>query len=540
MFDDRRTVDHLQNVLAETANPWERISLLVSLCIDYGHAEWLHVQEYSREVYMLARQLKDPYWLAQAHFVLGLSYGDSPGSEERLAHLAEAERGFERLGEILLMAQVRFYIATTRSAMGEHTESLGLTMHCLEVFRRCEEYKWVARSYISLGYVNTVVGLYGKALRYLKKGERIARRCDARRELGLIYNLYGRLYGLLDDPEREERYLRLGLKMCSECGNTWGMLVAYTALSTLYGNCKDRKRLIYCTVNALRLMKKFGSPAYERAMELQKLAHVYRWDGDHERALHLLKKCMKVLKNSGETAYAACGYFILARQYQQMESFDKAVCYAEKASRLGRNLDDLLIRRDICELLAEVYEQVGQSEKALECFKQAVSLEKQLAGPDKQRELLREEARLALEDAKERIREQQKELSTLSSEKKQKEEELVSMALDLTHHSERLSRMDSGRGNGMAPHNNAHAWDTFSRYFHKVHRDFYYVLARRYPSLTVTEMKVCSLIRIGLSSKEIADFLCVSKRTVDSHREHIRTKLNLPVRMQLARTIQAL
>ena len=540
MIDENRTIDHLRTVLAETSNPWERISLLVSLCIDYGHAEWQHVHEYSREAFVLAQQLKDPYWHAQAHFVLGLSFVDSVDSEERLAHLAEAERGFEHIGESLLAAQVRFYLATTRSAMGFHSEALGITMHCLEVFRHFEEDLWVVRAYVSLGYTNSVVGLYGKALRYLKKGERVARHCDARRELGLICNIYGRLYGLLGDSEKEERYLRLGLKICRECGNTWGMLVAYTALSTFYANRRDRKKLVYCTVQALRLMKKFGSSPHERAMELQKLAHVYRWDGDQHRALHLLKKCMVVLRNSGEAPYAVSGYCILARQYQKMGELEKAVQYGERARRLGQDIDDNLIRRDVCGLLAEVYEQLGQSEKALECYKQTVALEKQCAGPDKQRELLREEARLALREARAKIREQQSELSALSREKKQKEEELVSMALDLAHHSEQLSRLGGDDGNGEKLHDTARTWDTFSRYFHKVHREFYYVLARKYPSLTVTEMKVCSLIRIGLSSKEIADFLCISKRTVDSHRDHIRTKLNLPVRNQLARAIQSL
>jgi DNA-binding NarL/FixJ family response regulator len=47
------------------------------------------------------------------------------------------------------------------------------------------------------------------------------------------------------------------------------------------------------------------------------------------------------------------------------------------------------------------------------------------------------------------------------------------------------------------------------------------------PALTNTESKVCALIRISLSSKEMGMYLHVSSRTIDVHRLHIRRKFNL-------------
>jgi PAS domain S-box-containing protein len=44
---------------------------------------------------------------------------------------------------------------------------------------------------------------------------------------------------------------------------------------------------------------------------------------------------------------------------------------------------------------------------------------------------------------------------------------------------------------------------------------------------TPTELQVADLIERGKTSKEIAKFLCVSKRTVDTHRDNIRGKLGL-------------
>lgn len=52
-------------------------------------------------------------------------------------------------------------------------------------------------------------------------------------------------------------------------------------------------------------------------------------------------------------------------------------------------------------------------------------------------------------------------------------------------------------------------------------------LAKTFMSLTPTEIQICSMIRRGLTSKEIAMLRGVSPATVNRHREHIRRKLKI-------------
>jgi DNA-binding CsgD family transcriptional regulator len=53
-------------------------------------------------------------------------------------------------------------------------------------------------------------------------------------------------------------------------------------------------------------------------------------------------------------------------------------------------------------------------------------------------------------------------------------------------------------------------------------------------SLTVREREVAALIARGLTSREIAERLVIAERTADSHAEHIRQKLDLHSRVQIA------
>ena len=45
--------------------------------------------------------------------------------------------------------------------------------------------------------------------------------------------------------------------------------------------------------------------------------------------------------------------------------------------------------------------------------------------------------------------------------------------------------------------------------------------------LSRREIEICHMIKNGITTKEIADLLCVSIRTVDNHRDHIRKKFNI-------------
>jgi DNA-binding CsgD family transcriptional regulator len=52
--------------------------------------------------------------------------------------------------------------------------------------------------------------------------------------------------------------------------------------------------------------------------------------------------------------------------------------------------------------------------------------------------------------------------------------------------------------------------------------------------LTVRESQVADLVASGLSNRQIASQLFISKRTVDAHVDHIFTKLGLSSRVHLA------
>ena len=70
-------------------------------------------------------------------------------------------------------------------------------------------------------------------------------------------------------------------------------------------------------------------------------------------------------------------------------------------------------------------------------------------------------------------------------------------------------------------------WAVFQENFDMIHKNFFKNLKERFPSLTTTDLRICVLIRLNYTTKEIATMQGVSIRGVETARYRIRKKLNL-------------
>ena len=70
-------------------------------------------------------------------------------------------------------------------------------------------------------------------------------------------------------------------------------------------------------------------------------------------------------------------------------------------------------------------------------------------------------------------------------------------------------------------------WEEFQYYFERVHPDFYRELDRRHPGLTVKDRRLCALLSLDLSSKDIAAITFREVRSVEASRLRLRKKLGL-------------
>jgi DNA-binding CsgD family transcriptional regulator len=72
-----------------------------------------------------------------------------------------------------------------------------------------------------------------------------------------------------------------------------------------------------------------------------------------------------------------------------------------------------------------------------------------------------------------------------------------------------------------------HDWQVFEQNFNRVHEEFFKKLLDSYPDLSPGDLRLSAYLRMNLSSKEIAQLLNITYRSVELKRYRLRKKLNL-------------
>lgn len=76
-------------------------------------------------------------------------------------------------------------------------------------------------------------------------------------------------------------------------------------------------------------------------------------------------------------------------------------------------------------------------------------------------------------------------------------------------------------------------WEQFSIYFNKVHANFLEDLKSVYANMTPNDLKLAAYLKLGLSTKEIAELMKISPRGVEISRYRLRKKLQIPGEISL-------
>lgn len=153
-----------------------------------------------------------------------------------------------------------------------------------------------------------------------------------------------------------------------------------------------------------------------------------------------------------------------------------------------------------------------------------------------------------LEEQKQKMREQKE--AMLEEDVRQKSKDLARMSMTVIAHNEVLDSIlkeiqnqklnRSTRGLDNIRHlvqssiiSNTEQWELFQTNFDRIHENFFRKLKDGYPELTSTDLRMCAMLRLNMSTKDIANMLNLTVRGVESARYRLRKKINLPAEASL-------
>jgi DNA-binding CsgD family transcriptional regulator/tetratricopeptide (TPR) repeat protein len=291
-----------------------------------------------------------------------------------------------------------------------------------------------------------------------------------------------------------------------------------------------------------------------KCMLLIALAQIAMARHNDEEATDRLHAAMAVAGEVADTYAMGLALEHLARHCLQLGRVDRAHAHAVHALELASESGERPREMEAERLLSDCCEAGGDMTGALEHYRRHAGFKEEVMSAERQRSMQglqmrseieraekeREIYRLKSEQLEMTIGHKTKELGTLALHLVEKNGVLESLRRDLAN----VVPMVSGeartalRGALRTVEANIASerdWEAFETQFELLHHDFIASLSRRHPDLTRTELKVCALLKVNLSTKEIANLLSTSMKTVETHRYRIRKKLGLAADVHLGK-----
>ena len=315
-----------------------------------------------------------------------------------------------------------------------------------------------------------------------------------------------------------------------------------------------------------------------------------------EKFFDLGKDIFNAMKIPNDESLA---WVYLGRTQIEKRNYDAAVQSFDQSLEMGKNIDDTDIIRDALYYKSVALERKGDIKNALSIYKESKILSDSifnLENSKKTKELQilfeteRKEQQLALQEREITVLEQEAKISNQQKlllgggmglslialgfgfygfrqrskrnllEKEKVEAELAFKKKELTTHALHLAKKNEvlenvklkakdlkvqGDAKGYQEliktinfdQQDDKNWESFTQYFEQVHKDFAGNVQKRYPEVTKNELRFMALLKMNLSSKEIATILNISPDGIKKARQRLRKKMALSPQDSLENTV---
>jgi tetratricopeptide (TPR) repeat protein len=454
----------------------------------------------------------------------------------------------------------------------DYSKALDYYFKALKIYEELGDKSGIARNLVNIGGAFGNKNDLSKALEYEFKALKITEEIGDKRNQFTIFNTIGNIYEIKSDYTKAIEYYKKALNVSSELGDRHISSDILGSIGCLYyiiatnksqsnkQNILNKKNYLLMAVENLeeciRIHHEIGRK-HSEMLFLENLFKSYKELGNYKKAFEnyqrysTLKDSTFSFEKSKEIANLQANYKV-----EKKEKENKILKLEVEKQTGFRNFlivisililllavvayNRYLHKKKTGKILEEKNQKLNEANEVIEMtYKEKIQLQQETHNKETQINSLKTEL--------------------LEKELEQKQKELTVLALNLVDKNEYMMKLkEQAEELGKAKPElimeltkniarsiyvklrSEDAWEAFEMHFKSIHRGFMEYMANLNLDLSVTELKVCALLKINLSSKEIASLLSLSLRTVEDHRLNIRRKLSLDTDVNLNQYIAGL
>jgi tetratricopeptide (TPR) repeat protein len=489
--------------------------------------------------------------------------------------------GTEKQKASLLLDLSDYYLSTDFSV------ALDYGMQSLEISEALDDDLLVATSNLKLSNIYTLSGAYDDALRHALTSLEILEQRPASDELFRNYVIIGVLHDRIFKYDEALNYyfealnvsnkLKAEMKPSVELPNE---IILYNNIGNIYETRNDDNRAIEYYMMGVELGEK-NSDYVNLGILYNNLGKINDKLKHYDEALEYLNKSLEVREQINDLAGMAKSYYFICSHYLELKAYDIALEYGLKSYELGREVGSLQTQHTAVSMLYEIYYILGKYREAADYHVIFKDISDSLYNYQSLNEISRlkmqytqdrEEAerQLALQNTKFKyaliiailiialilslffvvmarfksrkislenynleldVELKNKELTTNVIYLVRKNEMINGVAKKLLELKEQVSDQNKRPIQEIVLELQSEAdknvWKEFELRFQQVHKEFYNNLLKKHPDLTPVESRLVALLRLNMSSKEIATITHQNIKSVEVARARLRKKLGL-------------
>jgi tetratricopeptide (TPR) repeat protein len=467
----------------------------------------------------------------------------------------------------------RIGLAELYRVRGDYEKSLELCYQAIEDYTIIDYRHGVGSAYYNIAIVFDAIGNYSKAIEYCDSSIAIARLNENKYFLMESYELKGLSYSKLNETEKALQLLETSLQYFLKIENAYKIFSAYINIGFIYGEAEQNQKALenyyqaekYCPPNDLRakstilgniasqliiaeqydsalvyvdrsllLAEQIGSKFLIQNRYEDKI-NIYRATKNHEEALHYTDKFIE-LKDEILNAENIATIEEMESKYKNQEKEKDLVLKQQKIQLLEKKRQVLEKNAQVANL--KIYALIGCSVFLLLLAFLIYRNQKR----KRKHEVIIFQKEQQLEATKKELIQSELEKTALNnqqltSEIDYKNKELQNLAQHIVQKNDLLEKLKEEIKAGSSSSSNQLVQlinvgidtdkEEFEQQVDHINSLFYKNLKDKFPELSSNDLRLLSLIKINMSSKEISILLNINPKSVDMARYRLRKKLNL-------------
>ena len=567
-----------------------RLSTLNALFQVYSTKDHTLALAYLKEQLSLAKSVQDKQEIAKANFNYGRYYLKNSVTDSSRYYLNKSKKSYLEMDSLYKPRLIDYYLATIEnlnanyanaqiaiqkeiskpyknrkdsllllrfsilsskvySNLDDQKKSIEQALYVLELARAMNDRPREASALKALGSSYHYASNYERALEYKKMALKAFEEIEDLPMVGVMLNNIGNGISVMGDEQGAIPYFERSLKISKEFQNNNMIAITSFNLGRSYVRLGSAEKGIPFILESLHISKNITKAPKVEMWALNGAANAYNQLRQPLKAIPFLNRTIKISDSIKRKADKAVAYDYRSSSYELLGQFDRSLADARRYKEVADSISEIERLEEI-ERLTIVYETEKKEQQIAFQEKEILVLQQEAKISNQQRWLLGGGMALSLVALgfgfygfRQKTKRNKVEKDKVEAELEFKKKELTTHALHLAKKNEVLENVKQ-KAKDLKSQGDAQGyqeliktitfdqqddknWESFTRYFEQVHKNFASDVKKSYPDVTKNELRFMALLKMNMSSKEIATILNISSDGVKKARQRIRKKMNL-------------